>query len=227
MKKTNTRGILRDSILGGQDGLVNVLGIILAVATATSDIKIVILAGLAATFAESISMAAVAYTSSKAASDYYKGEFQKSMKEIHASPIRFRKKIKQIYSSEGFRGKLLNDMVTQITSSKKLWSETLLREKLHLSQHEYSEPIKSAWVVGFAAIVGSLIPLAPFFFVPVANGIILAIVFSTIALFTTGAIKARITTGHWVREGTEIAIIGIVAALTGYAIGVLLGAALF
>ena len=45
-----------DVILGGQDGLVNVLGVILGVAAATSDAHIVLVAGLAATFAESVSM---------------------------------------------------------------------------------------------------------------------------------------------------------------------------
>ena len=43
---------LSDIILGGQDGLVNVLGVILGVAAATSDPQIVLVAGLAATFAE-------------------------------------------------------------------------------------------------------------------------------------------------------------------------------
>ncbi|MDP2994367.1 MAG: VIT1/CCC1 transporter family protein, partial [Anaerolineales bacterium] len=47
---------LSDIILGGQDGLVNVLGVILGVAAATSDPRIVMVAGLAATFAESVSM---------------------------------------------------------------------------------------------------------------------------------------------------------------------------
>ena len=42
---------LADIILGGQDGLVNVLGVILGVAAATSDPRIVLVAGLAATFA--------------------------------------------------------------------------------------------------------------------------------------------------------------------------------
>jgi len=62
---------LPEIILGGQDGLVNVLGVILGVAAATVSSKIVIVAGLAATFAESISMAAVAYTSKLAEADYY------------------------------------------------------------------------------------------------------------------------------------------------------------
>src|SRR3989344_5281953 len=94
---------LRDSILGGQDGLVNVLGIILGVATATNDSRIVIIAGLAATFAESISMAAVAYTSSKASVDYYKGEIKKSMAHME-SAHRLDHMVRDFYSAKGFRG---------------------------------------------------------------------------------------------------------------------------
>ena len=55
---------LRDIILGGQDGLVNVLGVTLGVAGASGDTRLVLAAGLAAAFAESFSMAAVAYTAS-------------------------------------------------------------------------------------------------------------------------------------------------------------------
>ena len=55
---------LRDIILGGQDGLVNVLGVTLGVAAASADTPLILAGGLAATFAESFSMAAVAYTSS-------------------------------------------------------------------------------------------------------------------------------------------------------------------
>ncbi|HLD12600.1 MAG TPA: VIT1/CCC1 transporter family protein [Candidatus Nanoarchaeia archaeon] len=62
--------LLRDIILGGQDGVVNVLGLVLGVAAATADPRIILIAGLAGGFAESISMAAVAYTSTKAARDF-------------------------------------------------------------------------------------------------------------------------------------------------------------
>ena len=65
---------LADIILGGQDGLVNTLGVILGVAAASSDPRIVIAAGFAATFAESISMGAVAYTSTLADHDHYRAE---------------------------------------------------------------------------------------------------------------------------------------------------------
>ena len=74
------RGIgrqLRDIILGGQDGLVNVLGLVLGVAAATAHSQVIIVAGLAATFAESIAMAGVAYTSALADRDYYRAQLER------------------------------------------------------------------------------------------------------------------------------------------------------
>src|SRR5579864_1668082 len=73
---------LRDVILGGQDGLVNALGIILGIAAVTSDTHILIATVLAASIAESISMGAVAYTSALAQKDYYHSEREKENKEI-------------------------------------------------------------------------------------------------------------------------------------------------
>src|SRR5438552_15405349 len=67
-------GLLSDFILGSQDGLVNVLGVILGVAIASyrypNPIAIILAGGLAAAFAESISMGAVAYTSTVARRDH-------------------------------------------------------------------------------------------------------------------------------------------------------------
>src|SRR3989338_9107561 len=98
---------LKDIILGAQDGLVNVLGVVLAVAAATSSTKIIIIAGMAATFAESISMAAVAYTSTKALKDYYLSELEKEKQEMKTIPEQETKEIRDIYRRKGFRGKLL------------------------------------------------------------------------------------------------------------------------
>src|SRR5438067_13666752 len=67
-------GLLSDFILGSQDGLVNVLGVILGIAVASRDITIILARGLAATFAESISMGELAYTSNLARRDRYLAE---------------------------------------------------------------------------------------------------------------------------------------------------------
>ncbi len=83
----NGSAIIRDVILGGQDGLVNVFGVVLAVAAATQSRYIILISGLAATFAESISMAAVAYTSGRAGEEYYRGK-RRTIAEEFAHPVR-------------------------------------------------------------------------------------------------------------------------------------------
>ncbi len=57
---------LRDVILGGQDGLVNVLGLTLGLFAAHASARVILVAGLAAGFSEAISMGGVAYTSALA-----------------------------------------------------------------------------------------------------------------------------------------------------------------
>ncbi len=93
---------LSDVILGGQDGLVNVLGVILGIAAATGDPYIVIVAGLAATFAESISMGAVAYTSTLADADFYESEREREYRHILEVPNLEKQEIRDIYASKGF-----------------------------------------------------------------------------------------------------------------------------
>ena len=159
---------VRSVILGGQDGLVNVLGIVLAVAKATQSKRVILISGLAATFAESISMAAVAYTSAKAGNEYYRSR--------------------------------------------------------NTRNHEFDHPLRDALVVGFSAIIGSLIPLVAFVFWNVFTASLATLVISTIVLFGAGMLKGKYTGVPVVRSGIELAVIGMVAAIAGYAIGAALGA---
>ncbi|MBS3051571.1 MAG: VIT1/CCC1 transporter family protein [Candidatus Aenigmarchaeota archaeon] len=211
------------------------LGVILAVATAVSDVRVVLIAGLAATFAESISMAAVAYTSTKAARDFYKAELRREKREMKDIPDMERKEIRMIYARKGFSGALLNSIVKKITSNKRLWLKTMMEElwlktmmeeELHLYPDEYNHPAKDAIIVGIAALIGSLVPLISFIFLPIQTAIIGSIVLSVAVLFITGYIKGMLTINP-LRSGIEIAVIGITAALVGYVIGAVLGVALY
>jgi len=221
--KSSVGSTFHDIILGGQDGLVNVLGVILAMAAATNEARIVIIAGIAANLAESLSMAAVAYTSTKAYNQYYDAQAAKEKREIKEVPRQERKEIYEIYYRKGFRGRLLGKIVEKITSSKKLWLKTVMTDELKLADGMVVNPLHSALIVGVAAIVGSTIPLLPFFFVSIGVSVWISLVLSTMALFITGAMKAKYTMGSWMRNGMEMAVIGMVTALVGYGLGLLLG----
>ena len=86
LESHKTGNFLRDVILGGQDGLVNVLGIVLGISAAGGDTKILFAAALAATFSEALSMGAVAYTSTLTEQDHYLRELQIEENEIRDLP---------------------------------------------------------------------------------------------------------------------------------------------
>lgn len=212
---------LRDLILGGQDGLVNVLGLVLGVATATSDTRIVIVAGLAAMFAEGISMGAVAYTSTKATIEFYQREKQREMKEIEEVPDEEREEVRRLYYDKGFRGKQLEMVVQKLTANRSQWLQVMMEEELKL-QTPQETPLQSAVIVTIAALIGALFPILPFFIMPVSQAVWVTVPFSLIVLFIAGAVKGRFTKVAWWRAGLELAIIGTGAALIGYVIGTLL-----
>lgn len=212
---------LSDIILGGQDGLVNVLGVILGVAAATHDPRIVLVAGLAATFAESVSMGAVAYTSTQADADFYEAERAREFRHITEVPHLEKDEVREIYARKGFKGELLDHIVETITANEDVWVAVMMSEEHQLSPTDRRQAIKSALVVGFAAVVGSLIPLAPFVFLPIVHSMWVAVAITALVLFGVGAYKARIMVGHPGKSGLEMAAIGTLSALVGYAVGVL------
>src|SRR3989338_9108026 len=161
-----TKQGLRDFILGFQDGAVNTLGLVSA-------------------FAESLSMAAVAYTSTKAAQEFYESKKEQELNEIKNIPGMEKEEIRQIYYKKGFHGKELEKIVKKITSNRKLWVDTMMKEELNLIPDDYNEG-KSALIVGFAAIIGCLIPIVPFFLFNVKTGMIVSLLFTIIMLFIVG-----------------------------------------
>lgn len=212
---------LSDIILGGQDGLVNTLGVILGVAAATSDPRIVIAAGMAASFAESVSMAAVAYTSRQANHALYESEVAREHRHIHLVPALEREEIRAIYQRKGFTGDLLNQIVDTITANKDVWVAVMMAEELNLTPIEKGHAPRAALIVGTAAIIGSLIPLVPFFLLDVSPAMWVSIIVAGIVLFAVGAYKARHTVGSWQKSGIEMAVIGVTSALVGYVIGLI------
>lgn len=215
---------LGDIILGGQDGLVNTLGVVLGVSAATSDLRIIIAGGLAAAFAESISMAAVAYTSTLADLDFYRSQVEREHREIREVPHLEEQEIRTIFEGWGFEGNLLEQIVEHIKNHEEHWVDIMMAHELQLQPIDEKGVLGESLLVGFSAIVGSLIPLLPFFLIPTTYAPVAAVIITALTLFGVGAIKARITVGHPVRSGVQMLLIGTLSALAGYAIGAFFGA---
>lgn len=212
-----TQNHLRDVILGGQDGLVNALGIILGISAASGDIKILITTVLAATFAESLSMGAVAYTSALSQRDYYMKERAQEKKEIELEPEMEREEVRQIFEQKGFSGNVLEEIVATITADKKLWIDTMMAEELKIAPVDIKDVRISSIIVTIATTIGHFIPLLPFFFVMrQTEGLVISIIVSAVALFATGTYQAISLIGSWWESGIRMVLIGMSAAFIGY-----------
>jgi VIT1/CCC1 family predicted Fe2+/Mn2+ transporter len=210
---------LRDVILGGQDGLVNILGIVLGVIAGGGGKVVLLSAGFAAAITESISMGAVGWTSALSERDYFQSEQARESAEIDATPEAERQEIRDIYAAKGFAGDLLERVVETITANRDAWLATMMDEELHLQPVETPDIFRSAIVITGATLIGHLIPLLPFVWLPRTTALILAIVLSALVLFGVGSYEAVTLTGDWRKKGLQMVMIGLGAAAIGFLIG--------
>ena len=215
------RDWLRDVILGGQDGLVNILGIILGIVAGGGGRTVLLSAGFAAAITESISMGAVGYTSTVADRDYYAAQRAVEQAELIDDADLERQEITQLYQSKGFSGELLDQVVTTVTANRDRWLDTIMDEERHLRPVASGDIFRSSTVITVATLIGHLIPLVPFVFLGRSSALVLAIVLSAVTLFGVGAYQAVTRVGHWWQVGLKLVVIGLGAAAIGFAIGTL------
>jgi VIT1/CCC1 family predicted Fe2+/Mn2+ transporter len=223
----SSHSFLSDFILGSQDGLVNVLGILLGISAATSDLRLIYVAALAALGAESISMGAVAYTSTVARRRQYLKAVGREQSEIKQEPAVERQRVRGVFEGWGYVGHELETITDQIASNPKALLEFMMSFALNLSPIGAREPRRSFAVVLSSTIFGSVIPLVPFLFVTASTiraGVVASVLLSGAILFFIGAYEARTTVGSLWRSGLQMAVIGLTAGFAGYLIGYLVGA---
>jgi vacuolar iron transporter family protein len=223
----SSHSFLSDFILGSQDGLVNVLGILLGISAATNDVRIIYVGALAALGAESISMGAVAYTSTLARRRQYQKEADREQIEMKRVPGTERGEVRAILKGWGYEATALDSMTDGIVSNPKALQEFMMSFELKLAPVAPDEARRSFVVVLSSTVFGSFVPLIPFFFVTEATitaGSIASVIVSGALLFFIGAYEARTTVGSVWWSGLQMAIIGLSAGFAGYLIGHVIGA---
>jgi VIT1/CCC1 family predicted Fe2+/Mn2+ transporter len=217
--------LLSNFILGSQDGLVNVLGILLGLTAATSDLRLIYVAALAALGAESISMGAVAYTSTLAKRKQYLKGVQQVKDAMTKEPKMEREGVREILHGWGYRDARLDRATELVASNPKAMLAFILSYELNLEPISEAEPRNSFFVVLGSTVFGSLVPLVPYF---LTGAGVVASAFGSIALsgcllFLIGYYEARTTVGSLWRSGLQMAIIGLTAGFAGFLIGHFVG----
>jgi len=219
-----TPTLLSDFILGSQDGLVNVLGILLGLVAAGSSMRLIEVGALAALAAESISMGAVAYTSTLSRRKLYLAEIERESREMRDVPELEREEVRVILRRWGFQGEEVEDMLRRIESKPQAWLDLMLAFELNLAEVKPDQPRKSGLVVFGASVAGSIVPLVPFL-VGLGRNVaaIVSVVVSAAMLLGIGVYEARTTVGSPWTSGARMVIIGLGAGFAGFLVGKLVG----
>ena len=212
-------GRVRELVFGAQDGLVSTVALVTGVAVSGADNTIVLIAGLAAALAGTISMATGAYLGSKAEQDVQSAEIAKEAKELEEHPAEELAELVILYQREGLSFKEAKGVADHIAADKDLWLRTLIEKELGLSPDITSNPVKDALTMGASFIAGAMIPVVPYFFSDNKLAITASVSAALVGLFVLGIGKGRIVRKSPLLQGLEILIIGAVAAGVGFALG--------
>jgi vacuolar iron transporter family protein len=224
---------LSDFILGSQDGLVNVLGILLGLSAATVSLgtsaaihRLILVAAFAALGAESISMGAVAYTSTLARRRLYLSEVKREQDEMREVPDIEREEVRVVLKEWGYEGAELEDLLDRIVRNPRAWMEFMMAFELKLAPVKDTQARDSFVIVFLSTVVGSFIPILPFL-VPhltIEVALISSLVLAGLTLGLVGLYEARTTGGPPFQNAAQMIIIGLAAGFAGFLIGLALGA---
>ncbi len=213
--------LLSDFILGSQDGLVNVLGILLGLVAADAGRRLILIGALAALAAESISMGAVAYTSTLSRRHLYLAEMGREQREMIEVPEMEREEVRVILRKWGYQGAEVEDMLAKIEAKPKAWLDIMMAFELNLSEVGADQARNSFLTVLGATVFGSLVPLLPFLVgvFPTTIETVATVVLSAVMLFSIGVYESRTTLGSpWV-SGPRMLLIGLGAGFAGFLVG--------
>jgi VIT1/CCC1 family predicted Fe2+/Mn2+ transporter len=215
-------GGVRDVIFGANDGLVSILALVAGVYGAITESHPILIAGIAGAVAGAISMGAGSYLSAKSEKEVTEKESDRKGIKRKGTPEEEREKLIRFYQTRGFKkrdAEAVADRVAQQMESRESYT---LGEELGLTSEESWPPTKAALFTGLSFAVVSLIPILPFAFMEVNSAVITAAIASIACLFVVGASKAIFSRKSWVRSGLEMMVIGALASVATYAIGLVI-----
>jgi VIT1/CCC1 family predicted Fe2+/Mn2+ transporter len=189
----------------------------------------VLILGFANLLADGFSMAVGNYLATKAQREYIEKARKREEWEIDNLMEQEKQEIRDIYAKKGFKEGLLDEIVRVITSRRKVWVDTMMREELGLI--EDSRLPRDTAITTFAAFnVIGVIPLLPFIAMfAIGSSVISApdaftysVIFTAVAFFLIGGVKGRVVQKPLVRSGLNTLLVGGIAAAVAFAVGYLL-----
>lgn len=216
----------REIVFGLEDGMVSTLGAITGISIGSNSQYIIIMSGFVIIAVESVSMAIGAYLANRSVIEEEKMEIKQEKKEVIGKPRHERHELANYYRKQGWPATLADKMAQVASKNKKLFLEEMVSHELSLPMRIKDHSIASAFFIFVAYVLGGLVPLSPYFFLPIEIGMIYSIIATMLGLFVLGIWTTMITGQSWWKVGMRMILLGGVAIIVGWLVGQLSPAAI-
>jgi vacuolar iron transporter family protein len=218
-------GNLRAAVFGVNDGLVSNASLILGVAGATADPKLILLSGVAGLLAGAFSMAAGEYVSVRSQREMYEYQIALERDELAEYPEEEASELALIYEARGLEREEAQRLAASMVADPERGLDALAREELGLNPDELGSPWGAA-LSSFASFgLGAAMPLIPFA-LHLQTPLPWTIGLTAASLFGVGATLSLFTGRRAFRGGFRMMLIGAAAGALTYGIGKMLGVSL-
>lgn len=215
---------LRAGVLGANDGIVSVAGIVIGVAGATSARGPIFTAGLAGLVAGAVSMALGEYVSVSSQRDSERAQIKQEKGELAATPEAELTELTALYEAKGLSAATARTVATELTSHGALAAH--LDAELHIDPADIPSPVQAAAASALSFTSGALLPLLAILLPPAALRVPVTFAVVLIALGLAGALSARLGGSSIRRAVLRLVIGGALGLAFTYGIGHLFGTAI-
>lgn len=209
--------ILRAGVLGANDGIISIAGVVIGVASATSNIWFILISALSAIFAGAFSMAGGEYVSVSTQKDTEEAAVAKEQALLDRSPEAARESLYQTFLSQGDCETAAEVKVNQAFSKNPI--KVLVEEKYGVDMEEITNPWHAAVSSFLSFSVGSLPPTLAILLFPDPYRIPITVVVVALTLILTGYVSAKLGKAPVKQAMLRNLSVGLLTMLVTYVVG--------
>jgi len=215
---------LRAGVMGANDGIVSIAGLVVGVAAASTERSPIFMAGIAGLAAGAVSMALGEYVSVSTQRDTERAMLAEERRELEETPEQEFAELAALYQAKGLSANTALAVAHELTERDAFAAHVDI--ELGINPGSLANPWQAAFSSAVSFTIGALLPLIAILITPVPVRIPVTFGAVLIALALAGAISAQLGRAARHRAILRIVAGGVIAMAAAYGIGHLIGGSL-
>lgn len=209
--------VLRASVMGANDGIISIAGIVIGVAAATSNARSILIAGLSGTLAGMISMCMGEYVSVSTQKDSQKMALISEKQRLQNQYQHEFEYVQKKYEAQDIDPQLAKQATKELMEKDALG--TAVQERYGFNPNEFTSPYAAAIASFISFPTGSILPMVAVTVSPANVRILATAIAVLIALLITGYFAAVLGKSNRIKSMIRNAVAGVLTMGVTYLIG--------